>query len=83
MYFILTSPSPVTIAKTVLKEIANAVGKAIDWLKDKFGWGDNDNDGTETLDGDDIRAMYDEIFPDKDDVINALNSLGDQGINVA
>lgn len=79
----VTSPSPVTIAKTVLKEIANAVGKAIDWLKDKFGWGDNDNDGTETLDGDDIRAMYDEIFPDKDDVINALNSLGDQGINVA
>lgn len=78
----VTSPSPVTVAKKVVKEIANAVGKAIEWLKDRFGWGDDDG-GTETLDGDDIRAMYKEIFPSKDDVINSLNSLGDDGINVA
>lgn len=101
-----TSPSPITIAKVAIKGIVNGVqeicgriGNAIkntwDKIKEFFGWGDDDSE--EELDGDDVRKLYEDIFPSKADVIDYLSDgsncnkggehrkyhVGKTGVNVA
>ena len=102
-----TSPSPITIAKKAVKEIVNTVqgicqriGETFkntwDAIKDFFGWGDDDKE--EELDGDDVRKLYEDIFPSKADIIDYLSDgsdcnkddeghkkyhVGKEGVNVA
>lgn len=80
--------SPITIAKKGFKEFVNAWDSFLGFL----GWGKNKDgeyenfDEYQKLDDDKskkVREEYDEIFPSKQDVIDKLRELGDQGIYVA
>lgn len=88
----VTSPSPITLAKKVVKEAVNLgakigglLGNAWDKLKSTFGWTDGDDmEENVTLTGEEIRNVYDEVFPSKEDVIRLLHqNCGEHGIDVA